>query len=197
MVPIYEQGDGKGIGHSLDSFADRFNEICKEHIEAARAATFAFIFYDLADGSLKTILRDQGIFTKLDRLSRDRLSLFYLHNPSNQRNARLFNRKFQDRLGISPSGPCVVFFRFSAGEITDISVRAISSTDVMQGFHEIHEIVSDYLENGTNVKSPSKIWRSFGAGIKWISKEAISNVAKEAMEKGMVFEHLEKLLRIQ
>lgn len=67
----------------------------------------------------------------------------------------------------------------------------------MQGFHEIYEIVSDYLDDGTNVKSPSKIWRSFGAGIKWIGKETIANVAKEAIEKGKVFDHLEKLLHLQ
>lgn len=197
MFPIQEQGDGKGIGHSLDSFRKRFDEICEEHLATGRAATFAFIFYDLTDGSLKRILKDDGVFTKLDRLSGNRLSLFYLHNPSSRESVELFNQEFQDRLGISSSGPCVVFFRVGSEGVTDISVRAISSTNVMHGFHEIYEIVADYLAEDAIAKPPSKTWLSFGAGAKWIGKEAMASVVKEAIEKGKVFEHLEKLLKLQ
>lgn len=194
MVPIYEQGDGRGIGHSFDSFQKRFLQICEDHLESGRAVSFAFIFYDLGNGALKSILRDQGVFTKLDRLSGDRLSLFYLHNPR-PRTVRSFNREFQDRLGISTSGPCVVFFRTGSEGITNIQVCAIESTHVLQGFHEIHEIVSEYLANATVKESP-KLWRSFGAGLKWAGKEAIAEVIKEGIERGRVLEHLANLFRL-
>ncbi len=195
MIPIYEQGDGRGVGHSFDSFHRRFLQICEEHVESNRAHSFAFIFYDLDDGSLKSILRDQGVFTKLDRLVRSRLSLFYLHNPK-PHTARSFNREFQDRLGISTSGPCVVFFRISSGAITDIKVCAIESTHLLQGFHEIHGIVSEYLEEGPTVKTSSKVWRSFGTGLKWVGKEAITDIVKEAIERGKVLDNLGNLLRL-
>jgi len=195
MVPIYEQGDGRGIGHSFDSFQRRFLQICEEHLESGRAVSFAFIFYDLRDDVLKSILRDQGVFTKLDRLSGNHLSLFYLHNPK-PRTLRSFNRQFKDRLGISSDEPCVVFFRMGSEGITNIQVCAIESTDLMQGFHEIHEIVSEYLANAT-VKASPKLWRSFGLGLKWTGKEAIAEVVKEGIERGRVLEHLGRLFQLR
>src|SRR6266699_5117226 len=76
MIPIYEQDSGKGIGYGLDSFLKRFEHICQEHVEAGRAKAFAFIFYDFNDQGLRTVLKDQGVFAQLDRLSGKNLSIF-------------------------------------------------------------------------------------------------------------------------
>lgn len=194
MIPIQEQGDGKGIGHSLDTFLSRFDDICKDHLTTGRATSFAFIFYDLDDRALKRILKDHGVFTKLDRLSGQKLSLFYLHNPADPRNVKSFNEELHSRLGVSSSGPCIVFFRFEEGRITNLQVSTISSTDVMHGFQEIYEIVSDYLSEEPAVKKPPKRWVFLRAGVQWIGKEAITSIVKEAIENGRVLEHLEKFI---
>jgi hypothetical protein len=76
MIPIYEEGHGKGVGHNFFSFCDRFNSICQEHLANQRAHTFAFIFYDFTNNDLRRILKDRGVFTKLDRLAAARLSIF-------------------------------------------------------------------------------------------------------------------------
>ncbi|MBI5334300.1 MAG: hypothetical protein HZB72_06875 [Burkholderiales bacterium] len=64
MIPIYEQGSGNGIGHSLQSFLACFEKICAEHLAAGRAGAFAFIFYDCTDQALRKILKNQGVFSK-------------------------------------------------------------------------------------------------------------------------------------
>jgi hypothetical protein len=57
MIPIFEQGPGKGMGHSLRSFHERFDKIYREHIHVGRAKAFAFIFYDFTDEHLRRLLR--------------------------------------------------------------------------------------------------------------------------------------------
>lgn len=57
MIPIFEQGSGKGIGHSADSFLERFHEIAVDHIEAGRAKALAFVFYDFQDREFKKVLK--------------------------------------------------------------------------------------------------------------------------------------------
>jgi len=49
MFPIYEQGDGHGIGMGLQDFPWRFEEILASHAVDRRATAFAFIFYDFKD----------------------------------------------------------------------------------------------------------------------------------------------------
>lgn len=80
MIPIYEQGDGRGIGYNLDSFVSRFESICQQHIDENRAKAFAFIFYDFTDSSFRKILKDKGAFVKLDRLScQDKILVFFTY----------------------------------------------------------------------------------------------------------------------
>lgn len=76
MIPIYEQGQGTGIGHSFDTLVRRFIDICNAHLESGRAKGFAMLFYDFEDKALKNILKNQGGFAKLDRLSGTDLSFF-------------------------------------------------------------------------------------------------------------------------
>jgi hypothetical protein len=58
VIPIYEQGTGKGIGHSVESFLERFEEIAISHIADGRAKSLAFVFYDYHDSEFKRILKD-------------------------------------------------------------------------------------------------------------------------------------------
>jgi hypothetical protein len=59
MIPIYEQGGGRGIGHNLRSFIDRFTEICDRHAQDGDSP-FALLFYDFRDHALREILEDPG-----------------------------------------------------------------------------------------------------------------------------------------
>ncbi len=120
MIPIFEQGDSQGIGHSFDSFIRRFSEICKNHIESKRAHAFAFIFYDFTDRNLKDVLKSKGGFARLDRLSGRKLYVFYLHSK-NQRLNRHFNETFKYVFEIEDnvSLPFVLFLKFD-GEIAEI-----------------------------------------------------------------------------
>jgi hypothetical protein len=93
MIPIYEQGTGNGIGHSLDTFIQRFDSICTEHERSGRAKSFAFIFYDFNDSDLRRVLKNEGVFAQLDRLAGALLSIFYLHSGT-RRSIGLFNAHF-------------------------------------------------------------------------------------------------------
>src|SRR4051794_23909088 len=101
MIPIFEQGDGKGIGHGLDSFLVRFDAICREQLANDRAKAFAFIFYDF-ESDLRKLLKDQGVFAQLDRLAGGNLSVFYLHS-GRRGTTDQFNATFLSKLGIAPS----------------------------------------------------------------------------------------------
>jgi hypothetical protein len=144
MIPIYEQGSGMGIGHSFESFRARFEEICKVH-----GKSFALVLYDFQDRSLRKILKDQGVFAKLDRLTGDRLSLFYLHSDGREPSAstvRQFNEAFTSKLGLAQVDiPCVVFFRWDGKAFTDINAVTLSNTDLIHGFYELYDVVETYV----------------------------------------------------
>jgi hypothetical protein len=40
MIPIYEQKNGRGIGHSTDDFLKRFGEICTEQAQRSESSKF-------------------------------------------------------------------------------------------------------------------------------------------------------------
>ena len=84
MITIHEQGKGKGIGHSLDSFYIRFIQICEESKKNNIRKIFAFLLYDYNDTNVKKLLKDKGAFVRLDRLTGKNLDVFYLdHNDKN------------------------------------------------------------------------------------------------------------------
>jgi hypothetical protein len=123
MIPIYEQGSGNGIGHGLQSFLRRFDEICAEHLAKGRAKSFAFIFYDFTDQAIRKVLKNQGVFAQLDRLSGKELSVFYLH-AGTKAAVEAFNAHFFGALGIEGQAtlPCAVFFRVQKGAIEDVEI---------------------------------------------------------------------------
>lgn len=146
MIPIYEQGIGHGIDHSLRSFIVRFEQICREHLHDGRARAFAVVFYDFGDEELRRILRDQGVFAELDRLTATNLSLFYLH-AGRRRTVERFNGEFLDRLGLDRDVrlPCVVFFRVREDEIEDVIVAQLENANLIHGFHELYGVIERYI----------------------------------------------------
>lgn len=157
MIPIFEQGKGKGIGHSFESFIEQFNTICRRYLAEKRVRAFAFIFYDFQDSALRRILKDLGVFAKLDRLSGTELSIFYLHVEPHVHNPRArdksrhaidkFNEHFLGALGVTEQVglPCIVFFRVRDDEINDIEVVQLESGNLVHGFQELYSAVERYL----------------------------------------------------
>ncbi len=186
MIPIYEQGSGKGIGHNLQSFFERFESICREHKDSKRAKAFAFIFYDFVDQELRRILNDQGVFAQLDRLSGDELSIFYLHTGTDYA-VHEFNSKFLSVLQLEGKAkpPCVVFFRLGTEGFEDIVVAMLSNADLIHGFRELYEVIERYVsadieKAGVGIKS----LRWLKSNLRFISVEAF----RAALRKG--FEYL-------
>ena len=176
MIPIFEQGQGKGIGHSLRSFRERFDKICSEHIHAGRAKAFAFIFYDFTDQHLKRLLKDQGVFVQLDRLAGDKLSIFFLHTGS-RRSVEAFNQQFLSQLGIAESVtlPAVVFFKVKEGELTDIAVVELDNSDLIHGFKELYDVIEKYIADElAAVDHGPRAIRWLKSGAKFISTEAFA-----------------------
>lgn len=183
MIPIYEQGQGKGIGHGLDSFITRFDAICKEHIQKKCAKAFAFIFYDFVDQDLRQILKDQGVFAKLDRLSGSDLSIFYLHTGTRHA-IQKFNAAFLEKLGVDgASPPCVVFFRLNGDKFEDIAVAQLDNADLMHGFNELYGVIESYIKSGSSRPGEglrALRWLKSGGG--FIAIEVFRAALKKAFE---------------
>lgn len=185
MIPIFEQGSGKGIGHSADSFLERFHEIAVDHIEAGRAKALAFVFYDFQDREFKKVLKDQGIFAQLDRLSGNKLSVFYLHSGSD-RLLKKFNETLITALGVDEQAktPCVVFCRTSSDGFTDISVARLHSADLIHGFHELYGVIEAYI-SGDKFKPEPKYISWVKGSFKFVSLESIKALIRELLKGGM------------
>jgi hypothetical protein len=185
MIPIHEQGSGQGIGHSVESFLERFEEIAAGHINDGRAKSIAFIFYDYHDLDFKKILKNQGVFAKLDRLSGKDLSVFYMHS-GRDRTLKKFNSVLVNALGIEEIAktPCVVFCKATAEGFTDISVATLDSPDLIHGFHELYEVIEAYLSALDESPQPKHIgW--FKSSLKFVSLESIKTMISELLKIGM------------
>jgi hypothetical protein len=163
VIPIYEQGGGRGIGYGLNSFLERFDAICHEHIANRRAKAFALIFYDFGNSAIKRILKDHGVFASLDRLSGSELSIFYLHSAGKQA-ANNFNSEMLLKLGLPETTklPCVVFFKFANGGFTEIAAAELDSSDLIHAFPALSAIIASYL---AKEKSPLT---SAHVALRWI-----------------------------
>lgn len=185
MIPIFEQGAGKGIGHGVESFLTRFQEIAFEHIKNGRAKSLAFIFYNFNDREFKRILKDQGVFAQLDRLSGDNLSVFYLHSGTD-RILESFNTTLMDALGVSEKAkaPCVVFCKATQEGFTDISIANLESPNLVHGFHELYGIIETYLKDEKSNLDPKYITWVKGS-LKFLSLESIKALVRELLKGGM------------
>ena len=184
MIPIYEQGDGNGIGHSFDSFSQRFDAICKQHLENGRAKAFAFIFYDFTNSDLREILKNKGVFAQLDRLSGAELSIFYLHGRTSSF-VKKFNSHFIAALGVTDQVelPCVVFFKVKGEKIEDIEIAQLDSANLIHGFHELYSAVERYLAAVPNEPIPeSRALKWLKGGSKFVSLELFRAVLKRGFE---------------
>jgi hypothetical protein len=184
MIPIYEQGSGNGIGHGLQSFLARFDEICAQHLAEGRARSFSFIFYDFTDSSFRKILKDQGVFARLDRLSGTQLSVFYLH-AGTRASVEAFNTHFFSVLGIEEKAtpPCMVFFRLHDGVIGDIKIAQLESTDLIHGFAELYGVIEKYLSaEPVRPAEPTRVVRWMKGGTKFLSVEVFRAALKKGFE---------------
>ncbi|WP_156481402.1 hypothetical protein [Microbulbifer thermotolerans] len=186
VISIFEQGSGKGIGHSADSFLERFHEISVDHIKSGRAKALAFVFYDFHDREFKQILKDHGVFSQLDRLSGNDLSVFYLHSGSD-RLLKMFNETLMDALGVNEKAhtPCVVFCRTSSDGFTDISVARLDSADLIHGFHELYGVISAYISGDKAQPEPKYISWVKGS-FKFVSLESIKALIRELLKGGIL-----------
>ncbi len=153
MVPIYEQLNGRGIGYSEEDFFKRFIEIVSEYSENGTNKSFAFIVYDMQNTVIRNLLRDNEVFTKLDRLSGNELTIFYFHSKDVYR-IRDFNhqvlRLFHILDNIEP--PYIVFSRFKNKVFYDITVAKLNTENNYLAFHEIHSVIEKY-KNHKNIFS--------------------------------------------
>lgn len=184
MIPIFEQGSGKGIGHTFETFIQSFDLICAKHNKQGKGRSFAFIFYDFKNHELRELLKDQGVFAQLDRLSGSQLSLFYLHGGSPKVVAR-FNQHFLASLGINGQAklPCVVFFRVKNDQIEGVEIVQLDSADLIHGFKELYDIIEQYLATDTILSkqdSQALVWLK--GSVKFISIEIFRAALKKTFE---------------
>ena len=185
MYTIFEQGSGNGIGHGLESFLTRFEEIAIEHYKDNHAKAFAFIFYDFENRDFKRIMKNQGVFAKLDRLSGNKLSIFYLHSGLKHSIER-FNSTLIKALGVEDEArpPCVVFCKVSDDGLKDISVALLESADVIHGFQELYEVIETYI-SGNKESASTKYIRWVKGSLKFVSLESIKAFVREVLKGGM------------
>jgi hypothetical protein len=177
VIPIYEQGSGRGIGHTVDSFERRFEEICRKHA----SQSFAFIFYNFRDDELRKILKDQGVFAKLDRLSGNVLSIFYLHTGGNV--VDRFNAMFTRAIGLDGVQiPCVAFFRWRKGKFADVYAVPLENTDLIHGFNELYGVIENYIHKGPLVTGKLEYLRWVPGAVKFISLESLKAALRELFQ---------------
>ena len=185
MIPIFEQGSGRGIGHSVETFLERFQEIAISHMDDRRAKSLAFVFYDYRDTEFKQILQDLGVFAQLDRLSGRNLSVFYLHSGSDE-TLRAFNSTLMEALGVAEIAvtPCVVFCKATPEGFKDISVARLDNPDLIHGFGEIYAILEAYSNDRAETPE-SKYIDWLKGSIKFISTEALKALVRQLLKGGM------------
>lgn len=183
MYPIFEQGSGNGIGHGLKTFFNRFDYICAEHIKAGKTKAFAFIFYDFTDRALKKILKDHGVFARLDRLSGIDLSIFYLHTGG-EHAVKAFNTRFIAELGVEEQAlpPCVVFFRVNDAKIEDVEVAQLDNADLIHGFNELYGVIEAYVSARPAAGAESKLLRWVKSSAKFVGLEVFRAALKHSLE---------------
>lgn len=191
MVPIYEQGQGNGIGHSFDTLLHRFTDICNDHLSNGRAKAFAFLLYDFQDKNIKNILKNQGGFAMLDRLSGHDLSLFYL-NSKDKHLLKQFNYVFLKAFDIDEQGiqlPLVLFFKIVDNEVADIEIVELEQNNLMFAFKELYDIVKNYIDRAKNESTKAIIPKTnkLKEFLRSAKKIAVQQFLKSLMDRGIEF----------
>jgi hypothetical protein len=147
MVPIFEQGKGNGIGHSFETMIKRFIDLCNDHLKNGRARAFAFLLYDFDDKQIQNILKNNGGFTQLDRLSGKDLSIFYLHS-SNKALIKQFNNVLLSAFEIDmekTNFPLMLFFKIADNEVKDLEIVELEQSNLMFAFKELYDTIQNYI----------------------------------------------------
>lgn len=181
MYTIFLDGKGNGAratGLGYSQFVETFDTICQEHVREKRARAFAFIFYDMNHGPVRSALKSARGFEILNTETGKDVTLFYLHAGATELHANTFNLRFMRALGVAEqiALPCIVFFRVIADEIGDISFRCID--DQVDDEHLIIEAMRrDIAEYTTSINSEGDI-SPLTKVAGWLSKTAFTLVLK-------------------
>lgn len=187
MIPIYEQGGGRGIGLMLEPFLQRVEEICAEHVKEGRARAFAIILRNANDRDLKRILADQGAYAKLDRLSGASLSVFFVHTASDEALVR-FNRMVGGRIGVEDARlPAVVFFRIATTDdgsvgFTNVEVAPLDNVDIIHGLHELYQRIEAYI---AAMDKPDQVGPGRGVKARAAGKFVTLEMFRAALREGI------------
>ena len=186
MIPVFEQGKGQGIGHTYHHFLNHFLNICNDHIENNRANSFAFILYDFHDEHIREILKKQGVFAELDRLSGNELSIFYL-NSEEQDLIESFNTIFLGAFEVENKfkKPFVLFFKVYGNEVEDIEIVELEQSDLTFAFKELFDTVKKFIgrtiEDRRQIKTnKTKIGLLFSS----IKKIALEKLIEQLINNG-------------
>jgi len=183
MIPIYEQGKSKGIGHSYETFTKRFLEICNQKKSKGEASRFAFILYDFKSSAIKKILKSQGGFARLDRLSGKYLSIFYLHSNKPE-TVKHFNKVFHKAFGVREDidYPFVLVFDVVNDEVENIEIVSLEQDNLLFAFEELYSIIKNYKNRIVSSKqskpTTSKFSKVFDLTPKDYKKIAVTEFVK-------------------
>jgi hypothetical protein len=186
MMPVFEQGKGQGIGHTYNHFLNHFLKICNDHIENDRAKSFAFILYDFHDEHIRTILKKQGVFAELDRLSGKELSVFYL-NSEEQDLFESFNKIFLGSFEVEDKfkKPFVLFFKIYDNEVDDVEIFELEQSDLTFAFKELYDIIKQYIARSVESRKQFKSKSSkVGALFSSVKKIALGKFIEILIENG-------------
>lgn len=132
-----------------DQFVTEFASICHEHLREGRARAFAFIFYNMGNGTVRRALHDGGGFRLLHRKTGKDITLFYLHDFAVDEHLQGFNKEFMAALNVEGQAvpPCMVFFRVHKDEIEDVSIYRIDeqTQDPILVVAELEQYVDDAI----------------------------------------------------
>ncbi|MFH1059212.1 MAG: hypothetical protein V1797_11130 [Pseudomonadota bacterium] len=189
MYPIFEQGDGQGLGINKNDFIKRFDSICRQHADQDAKHSFAFMFYNFSDKGFKRVLKDQKVFVELDRLSGSDLSLFYF-NAGSEASTAQFNSEFLAMLGIKEqiNFPCLVFFKIHKKEVGNVAVVELGCFNSLTLYHDLFQAIKNYIQGDTFPnRGNSRLVAVIKSSSKYIALEAL---------KGLVNELVKMILRI-
>lgn len=136
MNPIFTTSNDKGLnGYWYDEFVKQFDKICEEQLADKRAKKFAFIIFDFHSPT-HSALKNQGVFTDLDRLSGKDITIFYLDGQLNEQRNRQ-NNLFQNLNSIVTglanqsieSIPFILFFDFIDGDVENFKCYPIRDSE--------------------------------------------------------------------
>lgn len=192
MYTIFEQGKQKGIGHGYESFLRKFISICESHLENDRAKSFAFLLYDFHNHEIREILKSQGGFAKLDRLSGKELSIFYIHTD-NKKLIKSFNRVFIGAFEIENIAelPYVLFFKVADGDVKDVEIVELEQSNMMFAFQELYTTIEEYIENSEKLSKPKK--NKFVKTFKKVKTMSVNQFIGWVIQEGL--EHAKEVYR--